>query len=199
MSEFNHEAEQNERQQPDTSVTPEEVLLAPRRKQKDMVMETKTAGFWMRLWAYIIDLLIIGALTSIVVKPVFYLLDVTLEEYVWYAPFTIASAVVFYGYFVLMTKLVGQTIGKMIFGLRVIADNGKPLTWSAVLFREWIGRFICVKTIVFYFLVAVVPNNKGLHDLIADTVVVHEHTFLRKEKEETPVWKNEPADTLPSA
>lgn len=191
MSEFN-----NEQQAPQFPKTPEDVLLAPRRRTKEMVMEAKTAGFWMRLWAYLIDLLVIGAITSIVVKPVFYLLDVTREEYIWYAPYTIASAVVFYGYFVLMTKLVGQTVGKMIFGLRVIADNGKPLTWGAVLFREWIGRFISVKTIVFYLLVAVVPNNKGLHDLIADTVVVHEDTFLRKEREEPPVWKNETVETV---
>ena len=191
MSEFNHEPQEAST----FPETPEEVLLAPRRRAKEMVMETKTAGFWMRFWAYIIDLLIIGAITSIAVKPIFYLLDVTREEYVWYAPYTIASAVVFYGYFVLMTKLVGQTVGKMIFGLRVIADNGKPLTWGTVLFREWIGRFISVKTIIFYVLVAVVPNNKGLHDLIADTVVVHENTFLRKEKEEPPVWKNETVET----
>ncbi|MBS7345844.1 MAG: RDD family protein [Caryophanon sp.] len=191
MSEFN-----NEQQAPQFPETPEDVLLASRRRTKEMVMEVKTAGFWMRLWAYLIDLLVIGAITSIVVKPVFYLLDVTREEYIWYAPYTIASAIVFYGYFVLMTKLVGQTVGKMIFGLRVIADNGKPLTWGAVLFREWIGRFISVKTVVFYLLVAVVPNNKGLHDLIADTVVVHEDTFLRKEREEPPVWKNETVETV---
>ena len=190
MSEFNEE------QQLPQPQTPEDILLAPRPQAKEMVMETKTAGFWMRFWAYIVDLLVIGAVTSIVIKPVFYLLDARAEQYAWYAPFTIISAIIFYGYFVCMTKYLGQTVGKMIFGLRVIADDGGELTWSAVVFREWIGRFICVKTVTFYVLVAVVPNNKGLHDLIADTVVIHEGTFLRKEKEEQPVWKNEPVEPM---
>lgn len=194
MSEFT----QNDEQQPARDVTPSEeaVMITPARKRKkELVLEAKTAGFWMRFWAYIIDLLIIGALTSIIVKPIFYVIGTTTDEYTWYAPFTIVSAIVFYGYFVLMTKFTGQTVGKMIFGLRVVADNGKKLTWGAVLFREWIGRFISVKTVIFYVLVAVLPNNKGLHDLIADTVVVHEETYLRKEKEEEPVWKSAPTDT----
>lgn len=190
MSEFNQE------EQAQAVVSSEEVLVTPPKRQKEMVMETKTAGFWMRFWAYLIDLLVIGAITSLLAKPIFYLVDASTAETTWYAPFTIVSAVIFYSYFVLMTKILGQTLGKMIFGLRVIADNGEPLTWGAVLFREWIGRFISVKTVIFYLLVAVVPNNKGLHDLIADTVVVHEGTFLHKEKQEEPVWKSAPADPI---
>ena len=33
-------------------------------------------------------------------------------------------------YFVLMTKLCNQTVGKMIFGIRVISKDGAKLKWG---------------------------------------------------------------------
>ena len=42
--------------------------------------------------------------------------------------------------FVVMTKFCNQTVGKMIFGIRVISNESSKLKWSTVLFREWIGR-----------------------------------------------------------
>ena len=61
-----------------------------------------------------------------------------------FAPISIASAVIFYLYFVLMTKFLRQTLGKMVFGLKVVDLKKNGLSWGTVLFREWIGRFISV-------------------------------------------------------
>ena len=68
--------------------------------------------------------------------------DLSLSEANMFAPVSIVTAIVFYAYFVLMTKYFGQTLGKMVFGLRVISLNDEKLSWSAIMFREWIGRFI---------------------------------------------------------
>lgn len=134
----------------------------------------KYAGFWMRFWAYLIDLVVVGSIDRILINPIFRAMDIPLHESSLFAPITLATAITFYGYFVLMTKFFGQTLGKMVFGLKVIDLEGQKLTWSTVLFREWIGRFISVTVFIGYLIVAFLPKKQGLHDLFADTSVVHE-------------------------
>ncbi|AZU63614.1 RDD family protein [Neobacillus mesonae] len=131
------------------------------------------AGFWMRFWAYLLDLIVIGSIVRLSINPVFRLLDLSLAEYSMFAPISIASAVIFYLYFVLMTKYFRQTLGKMVFGLKVIDLKGDQLTWGTILFREWIGRFISATVVIGYLLVAFLPKKQGLHDLFTDTTVIH--------------------------
>ncbi|MCS0671094.1 RDD family protein [Cytobacillus firmus] len=132
------------------------------------------AGFWMRFWAYLLDLIVVGSVDRILINPIFRALDIPLHESNLFAPISIATAITFYAYFVLMTKFFGQTLGKMVFGLKVVNLKGKKLTWSTILFREWIGRFISATIFVGYVIVAFLPKKQGLHDLFADTSVVHE-------------------------
>ncbi|MED3800726.1 RDD family protein [Lysinibacillus xylanilyticus] len=141
----------------------------------------KTAGFWIRFWAFLFDGFVITAVGGILVNPIFYLMDWSLSETVWYAPISIISAILYYSYFVLMTKFFGQTLGKMIFGLRVISLKHEKLTWSDVLFRDWIGRIINSIFMPLYILVGILPNNQGLHDYFADTTVVHEKVYIEKD------------------
>ncbi|GLC88289.1 RDD family protein [Lysinibacillus piscis] len=146
----------------------------------------KTAGFWVRFWAFLLDILIIAAIGGIIINPIFYLMDWSLSQSAWYAPISILSAILYYSYFVLMTKFFGQTIGKMALGLRVISLKHEQLTWSDVLFRDWIGRVISNIFKPLYLLTVVMPNNQGLHDFFADTAVVHENVYIEKELISTP-------------
>lgn len=141
--------------------------------------EHKTAGFWMRFWAFIIDSLIITAVVGILINPIFYLMDWDLSGSAWYAPISIISAIVYYSYFVLMTYYFKQTVGKMIFGLRVVSLKDEKPTFISVLFREWIGRFICNVILPIYLLVVILDKNQGLHDYFADTTVVHENGYIK--------------------
>lgn len=143
--------------------------------------ELKTAGFWVRFWAFVLDGLVISAIIGIAVNPIFYLMDWSLSESVWYAPISIISAVLYYCYFVLMTKFFGQTLGKMALGLRVVSLKQDKLQWSDVLFREWIGRLISNIFTPLYILVAILPDNQGIHDYFAETTVVHEKVYIAKE------------------
>lgn len=131
------------------------------------------AGFWMRFWAYLLDLVVVGSMVRLMIKPLFRMLDIPLAESNMFAPVSIASAVIFYLYFVLMTKYFNQTLGKMVFGLKVVDLKSGQLTWGTILFREWIGRFISATVIVGYIIVAFLPKKQGLHDLFTDTTVVH--------------------------
>jgi uncharacterized RDD family membrane protein YckC len=131
------------------------------------------AGFWMRFWAYLLDLVVVGSMVRLMIKPLFRLLDIPLAGSNMFAPVSIASAVIFYLYFVLMTKYFNQTLGKMVFGLKVVDLKSGQLTWGTILFREWIGRFISATVIVGYIIVAFLPKKQGLHDLFTDTTVIH--------------------------
>lgn len=137
------------------------------------MLPIRFAGFWMRFWAYLLDLIVIGSINRMIINPVFRALDISLYESSMLAPMSIATAITFYAYFVLMTKYFGQTLGKMVFGLRVVNLDGSPLTWNTVLFRELIGRYISVSIFVLYLIVAFLPKKQGIHDLFVDTSVIH--------------------------
>lgn len=131
------------------------------------------AGFWMRFWAYLLDLIVVGSIERLLINPIFRILEIPLMEFNMFAPISIASAVIFYLYFVLMTKYFTQTIGKMVFGIKVIDLKSGKLSWGTILFREWIGRFISATLVVGYIIVAFLPKKQGLHDLFTDTTVIH--------------------------
>lgn len=132
------------------------------------------AGFWTRFWAYLLDLIVIGSINRMILNPLFRALDVPLMEDGIFSPMAIATAIVFYLYFVLMTKFLGQTLGKMVFGLKVVELDGKGLTWGTVIFREWVGRFISATILILYIVVAFTKKKQGLHDLFAETTVIYE-------------------------
>lgn len=108
----------------ETTVIPKERIV-----KEVEVYEEKAAGFWIRFWAFLIDTLVISAIIGIVVNPIFHLMDWSFDESVWYRPIVILSAIVYYAYFILLTKLWSQTVGKMIFGLRV----------KKTMASQWIG------------------------------------------------------------
>ncbi|QQZ10606.1 RDD family protein [Heyndrickxia vini] len=134
------------------------------------------AGFWMRFWAYLLDIVVIASISRLIIKPVFRIIDIPLTDSGLFTPYSIVTALVFYLYFIIMTKFLSATIGKMVFGLKVISLKEKKLTWSTIIFREGIGRYISVFIKILYVLVAFTPYKQGIHDIFADTSVIHERT-----------------------
>ncbi|WP_042342354.1 RDD family protein [Bacillus timonensis] len=131
------------------------------------------AGFWMRFWAYLLDLVVISSINRILINPIFRALDLPLSESSMFSAASISTAIVFYLYFVLMTKFFSQTLGKMVFGIKVVSLDEQSLTWGTVLFRELIGRYISKLFFIGYLIVAFLPKKQGIHDLLSDTTVVH--------------------------
>ncbi|PLT27827.1 RDD family protein [Peribacillus deserti] len=132
------------------------------------------AGFWMRFWAYLLDLVVIWSLSRLLVKPVVYLLPQARNEILGFSFYEIGCAIVFYLYFILMVRFFKQTIGKMVFGLQVISLKYNRLTWGTIIFREFIGRFISKFILIGYAVAGFLPKKQGLHDIFADTAVVFE-------------------------
>jgi len=105
------------------------------------------------------------------------------------SPESIAAWAILYtfAYHVFFTTLTGQTIGKALMGLRVVAVNGKRIS----LFRAIVRFFAflsCVATLFLGLLWVFVDNERqGLHDIIARTYVIYtwdampDETFLGEE------------------
>ena len=157
---------------------------------QEMTYEAKSAGFWIRLCAYTVDTLLIWAvLKLLVVHNLFRLLGYSDAKLWIFSIESLVAGLLFYLYFVIMTKACGQTLGKMIFGLKVVTDSGNPLSWSTVIIREWAGRYLSVKIMLLYLITAVTPQHKAVHDFLADTRVVHENTFELKKIEQPPAFQ----------
>lgn len=145
------------------------------------LFERKPAGFWVRFFAYLVDLLIINiVIVGLVVHTIISASGLEHHTIFYLSWSTIIGFIMFYVYFVVMTKFLGQTLGKMIFGLRVVSDNDSALSWSTVVFREAIGRLFSAIILVPYLIVGFTNKHKGLHDLIADTHVIHENNYSPK-------------------
>lgn len=154
----------------------------PSAQAAPSLFRQKYAGFWIRLWAFFIDLIIITSISGIFVKPVFRLLNIAIDKpfAFLFSPYKVAALLLLILYFTLMTKLAGQTAGKMIMGIRVVKVDGTKLDWGTVLFREGIGRFISQMLWFPYLLVLFMPRKAALHDVFADTAVVHERVYEEK-------------------
>ncbi|AMQ08476.1 hypothetical protein AZE41_07620 [Sporosarcina psychrophila] len=142
----------------------------------------KYAGFWTRLWAYTIDLLVLSAISGIIIKPIFRVAgwEITNPSFFFFSTYKVTILILMLLYFALMTKYLQQTVGKMIMGIRVVAKDEGKLTWGSVIFREVIGRFISKMLVIPYLLVLFMPRKEALHDLFADTVVEHEHSYEKE-------------------
>ncbi|MBM7571922.1 RDD family protein [Aquibacillus albus] len=133
------------------------------------------AGFWMRFWAYLADLIIVFSINGILLIPFRFINDGASLDIGFWTVTGILGSIMFYLYFLFMTKAFNQTLGKMIFGLKVIREDAKPLQWSDLLFREVVGRFIhraFFITVFLYIVVGFTAEKQGVHDIIGSTRVV---------------------------
>ncbi len=76
--------------------------------------------------------------------------------------------------FVIFPMFSGQSIGKMLTGLRVVRTDGNAASFSQLLVRHSIGYLLTIATVGLGFLFSIL-NQKGraLHDFLAGTVVVY--------------------------
>lgn len=133
------------------------------------------AGFWIRLSAFLVDLLVIRAITQITIGSIYNLANLTATNQ-RFGLYNICALGIYLGYFVLMTKLNhGQTIGKMLFGIRVISFVEEELSWQTVLIRELCGRYVLQFNVFFYlgYLPIIFNKNKQqAADYFSETSVV---------------------------
>ena len=132
------------------------------------------AGFWTRFAAYLIDMIVIYAISSLLNTFSFGLLNKQLDFPIL-GEESLSYVIVMFTYFIAMTYFFSQTLGKMIMKIKVETNKGEKLSFADVVYRELVGRLLTIFLVYLpYLAVAFTNKKKGLHDFIADTVVVKE-------------------------
>jgi uncharacterized RDD family membrane protein YckC len=79
----------------------------------------------------------------------------------------------FFGYFVLLTGLFGQTPGKFVAGIIVVDAEGRTPGVAVAIPREMVGKFVATAVLgAGLAWVLLDPKRQGWHDKIAGTYVV---------------------------
>ena len=156
-------------------------------------MNSTFAGFWLRFVAYIIDTVIIYAMQSFIFLPVFGLLGISFasraEEFenmseaeaigamgamaaVSSAVFLLSAVIALLYWTIMESSKYQATVGKLALGLKVTDMDGKSLDFVKALVRNLCkilsGMIMCVG----YIMAGFTEKKQGLHDIIANTLVV---------------------------
>ena len=150
------------------------------------------AGFFIRLAAFLIDMLLVSVVLS-VIKFGVWCLELSIGDSVLfesvlfkYNIFDILYYVLTSAYFVVSTYCCGATVGKYLMKIKVVSTDGEKLSFLTVLIRETIGRYLSEIIICIGYIIAGLDNRKqGLHDKISDTCVVYK--MMYQKSQETPV------------
>ena len=101
----------------------------------------------------------------------------------------VAAALIFFVYFILFEGLThGKTPGKMICGLRVIRDDGRPLDWNGTLARnlirliDFLPAFYAVGVISMF----ISKESRRVGDMVAGTLVAREPRVKRAKSFASP-------------
>lgn len=132
------------------------------------------AGFWIRFFAYLVDLFCVTAVTTILLGLPANLLNIEKNTEIT-SVYGFLALIVYLAYFILLTKMNhGQTIGKMVFGIRVISFTEAELSWQTVLVREGACRYILRGSFFMlgYLVTIFTPNKQHIGDYFSDTSVV---------------------------
>lgn len=112
------------------------------------------AGFWIRMAALLLDVLLVGFVMSLL------------------HPFGNFHIMVLAIYGAVMWKLRGTTVGGIVCDLHVVRLDGRPLDWETAIVRA-LGCFLSLFVVFLGFIwIAFDANNQAWHDKIAGTVVV---------------------------
>ena len=171
-------------------------------KEKDLTLPTSIedymilsknfyAGFWTRFIAYVLDMIVVYSLASLLNTVSFGVLNRQFDFPIL-GEESLSYVIVMFTYFISMTYFFSQTLGKMIMKIKVETNRGDKLSFADVVYRELIGRLLTIFLAYLpYLAVAFTNKKKGLHDFIADTVVVKEDfSKLRRQMNEKLESKN---------
>jgi uncharacterized RDD family membrane protein YckC len=151
------------------------------------ILELKSAGFWIRLLSTLIDVAVLWAIWFIGMFLIGFFsvlasagrrpsslgedqgLTMVVGVFVWF--WIIVST---FGYITLMNGSRGQTLGKMATGLKIVHTDGSPITYGTAFLRYFMQILLAnLSLCLMYIFLAVHPEKRGWHDMIANTRVVY--------------------------
>jgi len=118
------------------------------------------AGFWVRCAARILDY---GVLAAVVIG---------LMSLLKGPPGALFAAAIWCLYHPVLTARGGQTVGKMVVGIRVVRMDGSAVGLGRA-FLRWLGFFLsALPSNLGYLWVGLSAEKRGFHDMLAGTKVV---------------------------
>jgi uncharacterized RDD family membrane protein YckC len=150
------------------------------------IMQDIYGGFWRRMTAFFIDKIILFFTSLFILFVGILALGMSfLSHYREFVPEKLAGVTIsFICVYILMDVFIsmlyftyfhgatGQTLGKMLFGLRVVQTTGEKMTFG-IGFLRWVGYIISGLIFNLGFIWAAFDRRKqGWHDKIAGTFVV---------------------------
>ncbi len=165
------------------SATPQPALP---RQLSSQARSSRPAGFFSRLEAFVVDLIIlsvlqIGASAFIQAFLRFFRLaglvaniQMVLENSIYnFAIGATFSTLFLIGYYTFFWTLVGYTPGKAILGLKVVRKNGGKLSFGRSLLRFFAYWISMLPLFLGFFWVLWDSKRQGWHDKIAGTQVLY--------------------------
>jgi len=162
------------------NVKAEKTVVVRRAKPEQIVVdfdaERLKAPFLLRCGAFLIDYILLVCVPVLaLILGRFYgvdgvkLLNSELSNSGWLIMLLLAVS-----NFIIFPMFSGQSIGKMLTGIRIVKKDGTPPTFVQLLLRHTIGYFLTALTLGLGFLFSAL-NQKGraLQDLIGGTVVIY--------------------------
>jgi uncharacterized RDD family membrane protein YckC len=145
---------------------------------KEEVISFDLAGISSRARAFLIDLILLFGITTLTLGVGLFIVDTDFNTNTRFmniiVPLYFILLFLSSTYFVFLQGFAGKTIGKMIFGIRIIRDDGESIgLWDA--FVRWLGYFISAFFIFIGFIWAFFDSkSQAWHDKFAGTYVVKE-------------------------
>jgi len=153
-------------------------------------LSAKPCGFWARLAAYILDMMILAVVFQLIwmksgwaqrwplpIVPREWT-DATVQQLMQDSQLWANHAMpifypLFFFYDVLMNGRFGATLGKMAVGARIVLADGSRLGYGRAAFRWLAARLSDFFLGAGYVLIALRPDKRALHDIIAGTRVTY--------------------------
>lgn len=170
---------------------------APASSGVSIMPKPTHASFWKRALAFIVDEIIIS-IAALILSFLFRNFFLNLGENLWYIGFMVLMP-----YFVILNSSIGkgQTLGKKLLGIRIVNTKGQVVTIprsflryfiiGLVIFNSGIAEslyslpgilqftstvFFVLTILLFFGIVGLIIFNedkRGLHDYLADTIVIN--------------------------
>ncbi len=132
-------------------------------------------GFWIRFGAYFVDTMLLYIINLAITLPVTFLM-ISADPQVYLMVQLLVMALnyaVFFGYFTWFEGSSHQaTLGKKLFKLRVIREDGRDVSYGVALGRAF-GRIVSSMILLIGFIMAgFVDERRTLHDRMCSTRVI---------------------------
>jgi len=151
--------------------------------EEQKVGEVRWGGFFRRCFAFAIDVVVLSLFSLFLLYVVYvgysvgltaHHQTITFDRFISFLQLFILSwFLLVSGYFVLLHGMAGTTVGKWVFGLRVVGANKAPVSYRQAMVR-WFGYVAFAFFGIGFVWILLSREKRAWHDLLARTWVVRD-------------------------